>query len=67
MTTDPYSPPHIPSVHPCGCLITSTGAHRGDNSASGPCPDYETVYPDNGSARLEDLTWRPRTKTNKES
>lgn len=39
---------------PCGCLRTGIGAHRGD------CPDYETVYPADGSRRLDDLRWRRR-------
>ena len=51
------------NFYPCGCLKNSTGAHRGDGSSSGPCPDFETVYPPNGSQRLEDLTWTPRAKT----
>ena len=28
---------------PCGCLINDGGAHRGDGSDIGPCPDYRTV------------------------
>ncbi len=45
---------------PCGCLPTSTGAHRGDDSPPGPCPDFETVFPADGSTRLEDLSWTRR-------
>ncbi len=40
------------SLAPCGCLRNDAGAHRGD------CPDFETVYPADGSLRLEDLRWR---------
>jgi hypothetical protein len=58
--TDTSAPTQYPNVLPCGCLRTSTGAHRGDGSSSGPCPDYETVYPPNGGTRLDDLTWRRR-------
>lgn len=56
-------PVRYPPIQPCGCLTNSTSAHRGDGSASGPCPDFETVYPANGSMRLEDLTWRRRDPT----
>jgi hypothetical protein len=52
--------PDPTNFYPCGCLTNSAGAHRGDGSASGPCPDYETVYPPDGSTRLEDLTWKRR-------
>jgi len=45
-----------PNYYPCGCLVNSRGAHRGD------CPDYETVHVgDRGTTnRLDDLTWKPR-------
>lgn len=62
MTTQTPDPDRF---YPCGCLINSTGAHRGDASSSGPCPDYETVYPANGSTRLEDLTWERRSEASR--
>ncbi|WP_250029926.1 hypothetical protein [Paractinoplanes maris] len=40
----------------CGCLHNEIGAHKG------ACPDFETVYPENGSRDLDDLSWRPRTE-----
>lgn len=39
---------------PCGCLRNDAGAHRT------ACPDWRTIYPDDGSRRLEDLRWELR-------
>ena len=49
-----------PPAHllPCGCLDNEAGAHRGE------CPDFETVYPANGSRDPDRLTWRPREESN---
>ena len=46
--------------YPCGCLVNSAGAHRGDDSSSGPCPDYETVRLVPGTTRLDEMTWKRR-------
>jgi hypothetical protein len=45
---------------PCGCLRNDEGAHRGDGSSRGPCPDFETVeVVDKWGNTVR--WWRPRT------
>jgi len=48
------TPAHL---QPCGCLRNDAGAHRGQ------CPDYETIYPDGWSGRVEELRWEPRKES----
>ena len=55
-----YPHPNAADFYPCGCLRNSIGAHRVDKALGGPCPDFETVYPANGSRHLEDLQWKRR-------
>ncbi len=53
-----YPHPDPINYYPCGCLRNDINAHRDSpDEAGGPCPDFETIYPADGSIRLEDLRW----------